>query len=126
VALSDPRIIQLVNDHFVPVWINVRTTPIPDLPRLDQVLIEGKLDEHRYISNLFSLGFFVRAVVLNPEGDTILNWQKNSVIGRGMRVFTDGSYSYAQLTAHDIEPELKDSLERFQFLEENHVKGSGP
>jgi hypothetical protein len=112
-----------VNDKFVPVWINVRDTPIPNLPRLDQVLIEATLDENRKISNLFSLGFFVRAVVLNPEGDTILNYQSNTFLGRGMRIFTEGSYSYAQLTAHDMEPVLRDSLDRFQFLEDNRVTG---
>jgi hypothetical protein len=69
------------------------------------------------------LGFFVRAVVLNPEGDTILNYQSNTFLGRGMRIFTEGSYSYAQLTAHDMEPVLRDSLDRFQFLEDNRVTG---
>jgi hypothetical protein len=126
VALSDPKLIQLINDRFVPVWINVRDTPIPNLPRLDQVLIEAKLDEHRMISNLFSLGFFVRAVVLNPEADTILNYQTNTIIGRGLRIFTEGSYSYAQLSSHDLEPVLRDSLERFQFLEDNRVGGQRP
>jgi len=65
----------------------------------------------------------VRAVVLNPEGDTILNYQSNTFLGRGMRIFTEGSYSYAQLTAHDMEPVLRDSLDRFQFLEDNRVTG---
>ncbi len=86
-------------------------------------MIEATLDENRRISNLFSLGFFVRAVVLNPEGDTILNYQTNTMLGRGMRIYTEGSYSYAQLTAHDLEPVLRDSLERFQFLEDNRVVG---
>jgi hypothetical protein len=40
-----------------------------------------------------------------------------------MRIFTEGSYSYAQLTAHDMEPVLRDSLDRFQFLEDNRVTG---
>jgi hypothetical protein len=43
-----------------------------------------------------------------------------------VRIFTDGSYSYAQLRASDLAPELHDSLERFQFLEENRAVGRSP
>ena len=31
-ALRDQTVIDAVNDQFVPVWINVRTTPIPSFP----------------------------------------------------------------------------------------------
>jgi len=120
-ALADQGVIDYINDHFVPVWINVRTEPIPNVRRLDQVLIEARLDATRHISNLFSLGFFLRSVVLDPEATTILNWQPNTLMGSGMHLWTDGSFAYAQYQPDDYRRMLHEALEKFQFLEDNRV-----
>jgi hypothetical protein len=100
----------------------VRTTPVPDVRRIDEVLIEASLDEHRRISNLFSLGFYLRSIVLTPEGETTLNAQSSSMFGSGVHFMQHGSYSYAQTSAVDYRQMLRDSLERFKFLEENRVR----
>ncbi len=119
VALSDPGIIALLNDHFVPVWIDVRTTPVPDVRRLDQVLIDARLDQSRHIANLFSLGFFLRSVVLDPEATTILNWQPTTLLGSGVHLWKDRSFAYAQFGVDEYRAMLHEALERFAFLEEN-------
>ncbi|MHB8420815.1 MAG: hypothetical protein ACYDCL_22295 [Myxococcales bacterium] len=120
-ALADQGIIDLLNERFVPVWIDVRTEPVPPLPKLDRVLIEARLDATRHVSNLFSLGFFLRSVVLNPEGTTILNWQPTTLMGSGMHLWTDGAFAYAQFRPSDYGRMLREALERFEFLEENRV-----
>lgn len=120
-ALADQRVIDLLNDRFVPVWINVRTDPVPNVAKLDQVLIEGRLDATRHIANLFSLGFFLRSVVLDPEGTTILNWQPNTLMGSGIHLWSHGHFAYAQYEARDYLEMLHDALERFEFMEENRV-----
>ncbi len=94
----------------MPVWINVRRDPVPNLARLDEVLLGGRLDASRHITNLFSLGFFLRSVVLNPEGDTILNWQPTSVFGTGMYLWTHGAFSYAQAQPNDYRKMLAQAL----------------
>ncbi len=120
-ALADQAVIDLVDDRFVPVWIDVRKEPVPDLRRLDQVLIEGRLDSTRHMANLFSLGFFLRSVVLDPERTTILNWQPTTLMGSSLRFWTQGSFAYAQHEAGDYRRMLLEALERFAFLEDNRV-----
>jgi len=106
-------VISLLNDQFVPVWINVRTTPLPRLAAMKDVLVNAKVDGDNKISDTFSKGFFIRSVVLTPDGREILNPQPRTV-GKSLVHFTmDGDLGYAQVDGPDFLTMLRHSLERF-------------
>ena len=56
-----------MNENFVPVWINVRTEPLPNLPFWSEVLINAHLDTRNRIIDPFSDGFFLRTVVTSSS-----------------------------------------------------------
>ena len=106
--------IALLNDQFVPVWINVRTTALPRLPVLKDVLVNAKVDENNRISDTFSKGFFIRSVVLTPDGREILNPAPRTV-GKSLEHFTmDGDLGYAQVDGPDYLTMLRHALDRFE------------
>ena len=109
-ALSDPEVIALVNDEFIPVWINIRTTPIPDLACMNDVLAKVEVDADGLVQGSFSQGFFLRSVVLASDGETLLNPQPGAAsLGD---LFTQGHFPYAQVHAHQYLPMLRGALER--------------
>jgi hypothetical protein len=67
-------VIRLVNDEFVPVWINVRTTPVPDVPALRPVVtgLKLELDEDRHVSESHR-GFLLVSAVTTHDGGILLN-----------------------------------------------------
>jgi hypothetical protein len=100
-----------VNDHFIPVWVNIRTTPIPDASCLDDVLHGVSLDERRYVKGGFNQGFFLRSVVLAPEG-ALLNPQSG---GSSLcKLLADGHFAYAQVKPVDYLQMLEDALDRLR------------
>jgi hypothetical protein len=106
-------VIALVNRELVPVWINVRTQPVPPFPFTDQVLLNGRLDEQRMIKDLFSEGFFLRSLVITPDGQTLLNPQPPTVVGASLQFFRRGDVSYAQMDTGDFLSMLRRALDRF-------------
>ena len=109
-ALSDPEVVDLVNDEFVPVWVNVRTTPVPDVACMEEVLDRVKVDANNVVQGGFNQGFFLRSVVLASDGVTLLNPQPGHA---GLSdLFTVGYFPYAQVKAKDYLPMLRDALER--------------
>ena len=104
--------IDLVNGRFVPVWINTREEPVPDLRALD-LAVEGiELDERRRVAGGFSRKFFLRSVALSPDGGTLLNPQDKPSLGH---LFTQGHFPYAQVKAEDYLAMLEGSLRKAEF-----------
>jgi hypothetical protein len=115
-ALSDDGVIALVNDAFIPVWIDVRTTPLPPLPIWPQVLLKTQLGVDRRVVDLFSQGFFLRSLVLTPDGQTLLNPQADTVTGSIATSSEKGYYAYAQTKPQDYQVMLQGALVRFRAL----------
>ena len=105
--------IGLVNDEVVPVWINIRKQPVPPLPFTDQVLLNGRLDDRRMIKDPFSEGFFLRSLVITPDGATLLNPQPPTVVGASLQFFSRGDVSYAQIDTGDFLSMLQHALARW-------------
>jgi len=91
-------VIDLVNERFVPVWINIREEPIPDLRALDAAIEGIELDGRRRVPGGFSKSFFLRSVVLSPDGGRLLNPQDKPNLGH---LFTRGHFPYAQVKPED-------------------------
>jgi hypothetical protein len=106
-------VIELVNRETVPVWINVRTTPVPRFPFVSEILINGRLDSRNFIADPFSEGFFVRSLVITPDGQTLLNPQPPTVAGASLQFFRRGDVSYAQMDAGDFLAMLQRALSRY-------------
>lgn len=68
-ALSDPRVISMINERLVPIWINIRREPIPDF--LDAAAMELTIDERRHVSTDFSRHFLVRSAIVTAEGKVL-------------------------------------------------------
>lgn len=111
-ALSDPEVITLVNQEFVPVWVNIRTTPVPDIACMEEVLDKVEVNPDNMIQGSFSQGFFVRSIVLGSDGETLLNPQPGGAsLGD---LFTRGHFKYAQVKAKHYLPMLREALDRFR------------
>ena len=104
--------IDLINRELVPVWVNVRTTPVPPFPFLDQFLVNGRVDARNWIKDPFSEGFFVRSLVVTPDGQTLLNPQPRTVVGSAVSFFYRGTVSYAQIDPGDFLVMLRRALSR--------------
>jgi hypothetical protein len=70
--MSDPRVIALVNERFLPVWINVRESPFPDVPAMDGAVEEFHLGPDRRLTGGFSYQFHARTYAVSPEGRRLL------------------------------------------------------
>ncbi len=98
----------------MPVWINVRTTPLPRLPFVPDVLVGAKVDADNKVVDPFSKGFFLRSVVLSPDLQTILNRAPATVAGSLAAAIRDGSQDYATIDAPDYLSMLRHALWRFR------------
>jgi hypothetical protein len=115
-ALSDKRVIDLVNDQFVPVWLNIRKEAVPTVAVLDQVMLKAQLDSSRHVSDLASRGFFLRSVVLTPDGTELLNPQATTVLDSIKTYSSHGYYAYAQVKAVDYLVMLQGALNRYRAV----------
>src|SRR3954462_11210178 len=91
----------MINADFVPVWINVRTTPLPRLPFVPDVLVNAKVDADNKVIDPFSKGFFLRSVVLSPDLRTILNRAPSTVSASLREAITEGTQVYATIDGPD-------------------------
>lgn len=80
----------------MPVWIDVRTTPLPDVSGLNRTLEGTTLDVERRVVNDFSRKFFVRNLLLAADG-TLLNPCDRAGWSAWWR---DGHFPYAQVAVH--------------------------
>ena len=92
----------------MPVWVNIRKEPIPDLAAVDAAVEGIALDERRRVPDGFSKGFFLRSVVLSPDGGRLLNPQDKPALGH---LFSQGYFPYAQVKADDYLAMLDWALE---------------
>jgi len=100
------------------VWINVRTTPVPDIACMEDVLGKVAVDADGVVRGAFSQGFFLRSVVLARDGETLLNPQDILKASLG-DLFTVGYFPYAQVKTKDYLPMLRGALERSRAANPN-------
>lgn len=106
--------VELVSESFVPVWINVRMTPVPDLACMNEVLDPVEVDANGMIQGSFNQGFFLRSVVLACDGRTLLNPQPgHASLGY---LLANGHFPYGQVEAKHYLPMLRAALERARAL----------
>jgi hypothetical protein len=106
-------VIELINRDFVAVWVNVRTTPLPRLPVIKDVLVNAEVNASNMIVDPFSEGFFLRSVVLTPDGQRILNRAATTVAGSLANIARDGNLQYAEVDGPDYLVMLTRARERF-------------
>lgn len=104
----------MVNEHFVPVWVNVREQPLPEFPARAEVLLGTTLDDRQHVENLFSQGFFLRSLVLAPEDLRLLNPQAATVAASASTFSQHGHFAYAQTAKDDYLPMLGRALEAYR------------
>lgn len=93
-ALSDPEVIAALNERAIPVWIDIKQHPLPDVQGVNIALGDTVLDEERRIVDEFSLTFFVRNLVLDPEGRRLDPRPAKGPLGSFL---TRGHLPYAQI-----------------------------
>ena len=98
----DSQVIQTLNNDFIPVWINVRTTPVPAFPDRAEVLMVTRLDDDDRVEDLGSQGFFLRLVVLDPTDLGLLNRQAPTAEASVETFLQEGHFAYAQASAEDV------------------------
>jgi hypothetical protein len=118
-ALRDRQVIDAINRDVVPVWVDVRHEAIPDVPALQNVLFVGKLDEHRRVKDGFNGGFYLRSMVLTPDGARVLNPQPDTYWGSIGNYWATGHYSYAQTDPDDYLSMLGTALDHYRFCKEH-------
>jgi len=113
-ALSDDETIDLINAEFVPVWIDVRESPLPDLPFWPQVLENARIGPDRRIVDAFSEGFFLRELAVTPDGQTLLNPQADTFAGSASNMVHRSHFAYAQTKPLELKNLLGVALRRFR------------
>lgn len=105
--------ISLVNAAFVPVWVNVREQPVPEIAGLDGQAMEGiPLNSSRRVEEGFHTGFLLKSLVLAPDGHTLLNPQRAKAKLSDLR--DQGYFPYAQVKADDYIVMLNGALRRLE------------
>jgi hypothetical protein len=77
-------VIALVNKRFVPVWINVRENPFPDVPAMDGAVEEFHLRTDRRLTGGFSYRFHARTYAVSPDGRRLLAMAKGTTQASSM------------------------------------------
>jgi hypothetical protein len=77
-ALSDPKVIERVNERTVPVWVDVRRSAYPDLPALKTAREDLNIDSDGRLSGFPSYWFHVRSFLITPDGERLLNPEEGS------------------------------------------------
>ena len=101
-----------MNEAFVAVWIDVRTAPLPRRTFVPDVLVNAKVDAGNKVIDPFSRGFFLRSVVLAPDGETLLNRAPTTLGATLAGVIRDGDNAYAKVDAGDYLSMLQHALSR--------------
>jgi len=110
-ALTDDEVLAYVNAHFEPYWVDVRSEPVPNLPVVgSDVMLGSKLDAKRMVDDPLSQGFFLRTLVLTPDGATVLNRQSATVKDSVETHSRCGYFAYAQTQTQDVLKMLRSSV----------------
>jgi hypothetical protein len=113
-----------VNEEFVPVWINVRTTPVPDIACMEEVLTRVQVNADGLVQGTFNQGFFLRSLVLACDGETLLNRQPGEPsLGD---LFTEGHFKYGQVKSKHYLPMLRVALDRARQFNEDRARTGRP
>ncbi len=112
-ALRDARVIKMINEQFVPVWVNIRTTPIPPFPFVQQVLVTATIDKNNKVVDWFSRSFFLRSVIVAPDGQTLLNPSAPTVAKTTAKVVFEAESGYQSNEPGDYLVMLQRSLNRY-------------
>jgi hypothetical protein len=102
----------MIDERFVPVWINVRETALPRRGWVSDVLVNARVDADNKVLDQFSQGFFLRSVVLDPTGFELLNRAPTTVAASLVAVVRTADNLYANVDAGDYLSMLKRALER--------------
>jgi len=100
-SLSDARVIALVRQHFVPVWVNVTEQPVPDLPALASVRREWERIQHDPVTLWLFRTFQQRTFVLSPDGKTALHpkgWKSSDEPDHFVAMLQSALRSWQQVT----------------------------
>lgn len=115
-ALRSAQVIDLINNAYVPVWLNVRTTPLPPFPFIKDILVTAKLDAERHVIDKWSRTFFIHTILVTPDGQTLLNPGAKTVAQTAKALIFEGNFSYEMLDAGEYLGVLRRSLERLADL----------
>lgn len=72
-ALADARVAAVVNDRFVPVWVDTRESPYPAVPALDEPARDLGLGDDRRIVDTVTYYFHARTFLVSADGRRLLN-----------------------------------------------------
>ena len=72
-ALSNPQVIQRINERTVPVWVDVRRSDYPDLPALTASRADLNIDDDGRLAGFPSYWFHVRSFLITSDGERLLN-----------------------------------------------------
>ena len=75
-ALSDDRVIDLLNTRFVPVWVDSTRHGIPDAPALRDVRDWFDGTTSSGLTEWIATSFYLGSVVLTPDGEERINDSK--------------------------------------------------
>ncbi|HHO52571.1 MAG TPA: hypothetical protein ENK18_17305 [Deltaproteobacteria bacterium] len=112
----DPRVIDTLNRDFVPVWVNIRNTRLPELPDREEVLMGTLVDRKGRVIGPAAQGFFLRILVLEPSDLSLLNRQAQTARASTATFLKEGHYAYAQAKARHLLPMLHDALQAREAL----------
>ncbi|MFA0758711.1 MAG: hypothetical protein KEFWMYNX_002015 [Candidatus Fervidibacter sp.] len=102
-SLSDARVIALVRQHFVPVWVNVTEQPVPDLPALASVRREWEQMQHDPVTLWFFRTFQQRTFVLSPDGKRALHpkgWKSSDEPDQFVAMLHSALRSWQRMAKH--------------------------
>lgn len=90
--------IKLINQGFVPVWIDIREHAWPEIPAIAGNDWELLLDEEREVNSPLYANFFVRSYVISADGETLFNLEEGRV-----RRYTPEPDLYLEMLTHALE-----------------------
>jgi hypothetical protein len=112
-ALRDERVIARINEEFVPVWINIRTTPVPPFPFVKDVLVTATIDRDYRVTDVFSRNYFIRSVIASPDGQRLLNSGAPTVSATAKNLLLEGDWGYEAMDPGDYLSMLQRALRTF-------------
>ncbi len=113
-ALRDDRVIEMINEKFVPVWLNVRKDPLPQFPFIEKILVTATLDHENRVNDTFSKNYFLRSVIVSPDGLKLLNPGAETVAAATRKLVFEGDFTYESIDPGDYLSMLMHALERFK------------
>ena len=109
-ALSHPEVVALIEEELIPIWIDTREHPWPEIKGIAADEWGLLLDDERKIGNPFYANFFVRSYIISPDEKTVLN------LGHGLtRRYTPEPELYREMIEESVERHRELDLGRQQW-----------